>query len=47
MKFKLPSLSTMPPWVAVLVLEVILIIVMAITQPVFFSGSNRFSATVL
>jgi ribose/xylose/arabinose/galactoside ABC-type transport system permease subunit len=40
MKFRLPSLSTLPAWFGVLVLEVLLIIVMAITQPVFFSGSN-------
>ena len=40
MKFKLPSLATMPAWIGVLVLEVILLIVMALTQPVFFSGSN-------
>ena len=37
---KLPSLSSMPPWFGVLVLEIILLIVMALTQPVFFSGSN-------
>jgi ribose transport system permease protein len=30
----------MPPWFGVLVLEIILLIVMALTQPVFFSGSN-------
>ena len=40
MKFRLQSLSTLPAWFGVLVLEVLLIIVMAITQPVFFSGSN-------
>jgi ribose/xylose/arabinose/galactoside ABC-type transport system permease subunit len=40
MKLKLPSLATMPAWIGVLVLEVILLIVMALTQPVFFSGSN-------
>lgn len=38
--FKLPRLSTMPAWFGVLVLEIILLIVMAITQPVFFSSSN-------
>ena len=30
----------MPAWFGVLVLEVVLLIVMALTQPVFFSGSN-------
>ena len=37
---KLPRLSSMPAWFGVLVLEIILLIVMALTQPVFFSGSN-------
>jgi ribose/xylose/arabinose/galactoside ABC-type transport system permease subunit len=40
MKFKKPSLATMPAWMGVLVLQAILLIAMAVTQPVFFSGSN-------
>ena len=40
MKFKMPSLATMPAWMGVLVLQAILLIAMAVTQPVFFSGSN-------
>ena len=30
----------MPVWFGVLILEIVLLIVMALTQPVFFSGSN-------
>jgi ribose transport system permease protein len=37
---KLPRLSTLPAWFGVLVLEIFLLVVMAITQPVFFSSSN-------
>lgn len=37
---KMPRLSSMPVWFGVLILEIILLIVMALTQPVFFSGSN-------
>lgn len=37
---KVPRLSNMPAWFGVLVLEIILLVVMALTEPVFFSTSN-------
>lgn len=39
-RFKLPTVSSLPAWFGILVLEVMLLIAMAILQPVFFSGSN-------
>lgn len=38
--FKRPSMSALPAWFAVLVLEIILVIVMGILEPAFLSGSN-------
>jgi ribose transport system permease protein len=38
--FRLPTVSSLPAWFGILVLEVMLLIAMAILQPVFFSGSN-------
>ncbi len=39
-RFRLPTVSSLPAWFGILVLEVMLLITMAILQPVFFSGSN-------
>ncbi|MSZ64188.1 MAG: ribose ABC transporter permease, partial [Actinobacteria bacterium] len=38
--FKLPTISSLPAWFGILVLEIMLLIAMAILQPTFFSGSN-------
>lgn len=39
-RIKLPSLSALPPWFGIFVLEIMLLIFMAIAQPEFFSGTN-------
>jgi len=39
-KINLPSISALPPWFGILVLEVMLLIFMGIAQPEFFSGTN-------